>query len=1004
MSAVLAYCNIGIHSDSTGTGSNLSLGGLSFADCTTNILIENANTTGYFAGYMEYDKYDVDPDSTFFITNRDANIITVGKEGADFTSVKDAMDSITTNSSTNNYIVQVGPGIFVEDTIQMKEYVTINGTGFTTIIQADDVNKHLILAIKNSGIKECVLTGVSGAGYAAVYHAETSSTGFDKFIIRSVVFGANTQHVISTSATSTSTTYIEFSFMGGTGNVFDKGFTAEAGARMIVRSLTTSGIVSTYPTYVFKATGTGSEITVSASLFRSGSTSSLYWGWVADGGLIEANSVNIRGFGTGIYSENTGSAPTIKMTAAAFFLNTNDINIEHPGTLGTINGILTKSKVTIDEDSTISISYSDVSSTGVGAVSLGDMYQGSQHDRLINLSKLVREGSMMGVISGGLVSIDSGRDIDIEAGNGFLVDATDEFVKEITWSATTLTIAANTTAYIYVDTNAVVQQSSSRPDTINNVYLARVRTDSSGFDLVVNVGVDPVQYGNKNEDMLRLAFGSVYSSGSLITENSTARKIDISSGKYYYGTKLFEPVGGAAQSFTLYYKDGSGGYTQVESQDTIPNDKYDDASGTLANLTTSYYAKFAVYVCGDADNEAYYVVYPQAQYENLVDVQGAAIPTAPTWMAQSISLIASIIIKQGQSAIEQIIDERQRLGFKASAVSAISAHGDLTGLNLDDHAQYLLVSGTRAMSGALNMGSQNITSAGTLNGVTVETHASRHAPGVGADKLTTAAPSSNLTASTTNAEGTSNTSYSRADHSHAITTGAAANQTPDQTSAAGTSASLARADHVHNIPAAAPSSIGTANAKGSNATFALSDHIHDHGSQTTATHHAAVTQSVNGFMSATDKTKLDNMLGYVMTATQASSSSTYASVTELTTASLATGTYAFEFVGGIQSANTNTGHGIRINAVSATMSVVFAKWHLALGAAGFDESYIYGQTTPTQNTTSGSMNASNTNFVSSGSGVFTLTGAGTVAIQLRSETSNAVTLQIGTMLKIRKIA
>jgi hypothetical protein len=45
-------------------------------------------------------------------------------------------------------------------------------------------------------------------------------------------------------------------------------------------------------------------------------------------------------------------------------------------------------------------------------------------------------------------------------------------------------------------------------------------------------------------------------------------------------------------------------------------------------------------------------------------------------------------------------------------------HGTLSGLTDDDHAQYLLVSGTRAMTGALNMGSQSITSAnaGTYSG------------------------------------------------------------------------------------------------------------------------------------------------------------------------------------------------------------------------------------------------------------------------------------------------
>lgn len=54
--------------------------------------------------------------------------------------------------------------------------------------------------------------------------------------------------------------------------------------------------------------------------------------------------------------------------------------------------------------------------------------------------------------------------------------------------------------------------------------------------------------------------------------------------------------------------------------------------------------------------------------------------------------------------------------------------------------------------------------------------------------------------------------------------------------------------------------VGTANAAGTSTNFAREDHVHYHGLQTDGTLHAAVTTSVNGFMSAADKTKL-NALG-----------------------------------------------------------------------------------------------------------------------------------------------
>lgn len=135
------------------------------------------------------------------------------------------------------------------------------------------------------------------------------------------------------------------------------------------------------------------------------------------------------------------------------------------------------------------------------------------------------------------------------------------------------------------------------------------------------------------------------------------------------------------------------------------------------------------------------------------------------------------------------------------------------------------------------------------------THASTHLPS-GSDPLTTAAPLANLSATTTNDAGTAE-SFSKSDHSHAISTGAASTQTPDQANAAGSSANLAKADHVHNIPSGAVVQIGTSNFAGASASFALADHVHSHGNQTSGALHAAATGAVNGFMSSSDKTKLD---------------------------------------------------------------------------------------------------------------------------------------------------
>lgn len=83
-----------------------------------------------------------------------------------------------------------------------------------------------------------------------------------------------------------------------------------------------------------------------------------------------------------------------------------------------------------------------------------------------------------------------------------------------------------------------------------------------------------------------------------------------------------------------------------------------------------------------------------------------------------------------------------------------------------DLSAFLLINGSRAMTGNLNLATNNIVNVGTVNGVRVESHAARHAPG-GSDALTTAS-AVGLTLSSTNTEG-STSAFARADHTHSIT-------------------------------------------------------------------------------------------------------------------------------------------------------------------------------------------------------------------------------------------
>ncbi len=77
---------------------------------------------------------------------------------------------------------------------------------------------------------------------------------------------------------------------------------------------------------------------------------------------------------------------------------------------------------------------------------------------------------------------------------------------------------------------------------------------------------------------------------------------------------------------------------------------------------------------------------------------------------------------------------------------------------------------------------------------------------------------------------------------------------------AGVGTDASRFDHTHQVQAGTPVAVGSANADGTATTLARSDHVHNHGNQGGGTTHAdAVAGVSSGFLSASDKTKLDGV-------------------------------------------------------------------------------------------------------------------------------------------------
>jgi hypothetical protein len=206
-------------------------------------------------------------------------------------------------------------------------------------------------------------------------------------------------------------------------------------------------------------------------------------------------------------------------------------------------------------------------------------------------------------------------------------------------------------------------------------------------------------------------------------------------------------------------------------------------------------------------------------------------------------------------------------------LDAIGDHGALAGLGDDDHTQYLTVNGSRFMTGTLNMGTNNITNVGTVDGVDVSDHASRHinngADVIDGDRLDISYISTNYTRTV---DGVYTANYNQlTSHLYGIDLElkvlidaiAAVNGVPTSrtiTAGAGLTGGGNLATNIIFDVVAADGSI-TVNSD-SIQVGVISDI--NHGSRGGGNLHAVATDSVAGFMSAADKAKSDaiNLDGY----------------------------------------------------------------------------------------------------------------------------------------------
>ena len=351
-------------------------------------------------------------------------------------------------------------------------------------------------------------------------------------------------------------------------------------------------------------------------------------------------------------------------------------------------------------------------------------------------------GLNVGRVSGGEITQTGPLSFDVAAGVGFVKEnlGPNPNLRKVSWAAQSVTVPASTEFWnLFVDnTGTVIVQDelAGIPDHTQDIPLLSGSSDATHVVFLSAHTVDMQRHAAINHLYAKDVVGPTTVSGGQTTINSgVGTRLDVAACIFYiFDVKQSTPATSPIV-FNRWYRDGSGGFTVDRDETDVDLDLYDDGSGTLATIPVGEYAKHLLFVASTDEGPEYHLITAQQTGTDQETVEAGPVPVSPSFMFDFALLLAGVVTQQGASAITSIVDKRPFLGQNLrNEVSESTDHGLLTGLEDDDHTQYLLEDGTRPMSGNLDMGTNAITNVGNVDGVDVSTHGNRHTSG-GADEI-----------------------------------------------------------------------------------------------------------------------------------------------------------------------------------------------------------------------------------------------------------------------------
>ncbi len=427
------------------------------------------------------------------------NKLAVDKVYGDFQSINAALASIPTigplaPSSSNMYIIEVGPGVYIEDPITLKSFVMLRsiGSDINTVIQPNTLNvlfpaTPLITAQSASAIDGFTLRASAApngfAGMTALYYTPTINNIGSTFRPRNLRFLFNEIdfHIVGNAFPTYVRSHTLYFVIADNSTITNLRCENPLGveAATLFESVGVTNISGANTTNLSESilvTGPNNRTVINGLNMQTtaGLVNAMGDGVVCqDGALLEINAGDISGFDINVRTRNIGAGPEIRIAGdVSTSSTTRDISIEHPGTIGLFSGAATKTKVFIDPISTVSANYSDVSVSG-GTVIVGPISMGPKHDDITDFTQLFNEALPTGVISGG----------DLSGGLSY---------QDVTFSTSktgTSTTGLNTPGYQVVNVGGAHIGADATGLVPATTYTATVAIDGGAGPLTKNISI-----------------------------------------------------------------------------------------------------------------------------------------------------------------------------------------------------------------------------------------------------------------------------------------------------------------------------------------------------------------------------------------------------------------------------------------------------------------------------------------------------------------------------------